>query len=75
MALIRLAWSYLTWGVVMQSGLERGFRYFKVSPIKAFRDIRHVSVEKVFATGRLKTLAGGGVDATGDEISFRACCR
>jgi hypothetical protein len=26
----------------MQSGLERGFRYFKVSPIKAFRDIRHV---------------------------------
>jgi tRNA pseudouridine38-40 synthase len=36
----------------MQSGLERGFRYFKVSPIKAFRDIRHVSVDKVFATGR-----------------------
>jgi len=36
----------------MQSGLERGFRYFKVSPIKAFRDIRHVSVDKVLATGR-----------------------
>jgi hypothetical protein len=32
--------------------LERGFRYFNVSPIKAFRDIRHVSVDKVFATGR-----------------------
>ena len=38
----------------MQSGLERGFRYFKVSPIKAFRDIRHVSVDKVFATGRFR---------------------
>jgi hypothetical protein len=32
----------------MQSGLERGFRYFKVSPIKVFRDIRHVSGDKVF---------------------------
>jgi len=31
----------------MQSGLERGFRYFKVSPIKAFRYISHVSVDKV----------------------------
>jgi hypothetical protein len=36
----------------MQSGLERGSRYFKVSPIKAFRDIRHVSVDKVFSTDR-----------------------
>jgi hypothetical protein len=52
MALIWLAGSYLTWGVVMQSGLERGFRYFKVSPVKAFREIRHVSVDKDFATGR-----------------------
>jgi len=52
MAIIKLARSCLTWGVVMQSGLERGFRYFKVSPIKAFRDIRHVSVYKVVATGR-----------------------
>jgi hypothetical protein len=26
----------------MQSSLERRFRYFKVSQIKAFRDIRHV---------------------------------
>jgi len=55
MTLIRLAWSYLTWGVIIQSGLERGFRYFKVSPIKAFRDIRHVSVDKIFATGRYTT--------------------
>jgi hypothetical protein len=38
--------------VVMQSGLERGFRYFKVSPIKAFRDIRHASVDKVFTSSR-----------------------
>ena len=53
MALLRLAWSHITWGVVMQSGLERGFRYFKVSPIKAFRDICHVHVDKVFATGRV----------------------
>jgi hypothetical protein len=27
--------------------LEPGFRYFKVSPVKAFRDIRHVHVDKV----------------------------
>jgi hypothetical protein len=27
--------------------LKRGFRYFKVSPIKAFRDTRHASVERV----------------------------
>jgi hypothetical protein len=52
MALIRLARSYLIWGVVMQSGLERGFRYFKVSPIKAFRDNRHISADEVFTTGR-----------------------
>jgi len=32
----------LTKGVVMQSSLERRFRYFKVSPIKAFQDISHV---------------------------------
>jgi len=38
--------------VVMQSGLERGFRYFKVSPIKAFRDISHVFDDEVFATVR-----------------------
>ena len=60
MALIKLARSYLTWGMVMQSGLERGFRYFKVSPIKAFRDICHVFVDNVFATGRY----------TPSEISF-----
>jgi hypothetical protein len=45
-------WSYLTWDVVIQSGLERGFRYFKVSPIKAFRHISHVFDDKVFETGR-----------------------
>jgi hypothetical protein len=32
--------------------LKRGFRYFRVSPIKALRDIRHVSVDKVFAIVR-----------------------
>jgi len=36
--------------LLMQSGSERGFRYFKVAPIKAFRDIRYVSVDKVFTT-------------------------
>ena len=41
-AFIRLELSYLTWGAVMQSGSERGFRYFKVSPIKALRDVCHV---------------------------------
>jgi general secretion pathway protein I len=44
---------YLTCSVIFQLGLERGFRYFKVSPIKASRDICHASVDKVFATGRL----------------------
>jgi hypothetical protein len=32
----------LTKGVVMQSSLEHSLRYFKVSPIKAFREIGHV---------------------------------
>ncbi len=36
----------------MQSGLERGFRYFKVSPIKAFRDIRQSLSIEFFATCR-----------------------
>ena len=40
---------YLTCSVVMKSGLKRGFRYFKVSPIKALRDVCHVHVDKVFA--------------------------
>ena len=57
MALIRLAWSHFTWGVVMQSGLEGGFRYFNVSPIKAFRDIRHVSVDKVLQLAGTFSLA------------------
>ena len=38
--------------MVIKSGLERGFRYFKVSPIKSFLDIRHVSVDKVLAFDR-----------------------
>jgi hypothetical protein len=46
----RLVMLYLTLTLVMQSVLERGFRYFKVSPIKAFRDIRHVRVDTVFST-------------------------
>jgi len=33
--------------------LKRGFRYFKVSPIEAFRDVHYVGVDKVFATGRI----------------------
>jgi hypothetical protein len=36
---------YVTYRVVVKLSLERGFRYFKVSPIKAFRDICHVSVD------------------------------
>jgi cobalt/nickel transport protein len=36
----------------MQSGLEHGFRYFNVSKIKAFRDIRHISADRVFIAGR-----------------------
>jgi len=71
MSLIWLAWSYLTRGVIMQSGLERGFRYFKVSPIKAFRDIRHVFVYKVFTTGRISDATGGNNDQmswTGYEL-------
>jgi hypothetical protein len=54
MSIIWLESSYITRDVVMQSGLERGFRYFKVSPIKALRDIRHVSVGKVYTTRRVK---------------------
>ena len=56
MSFIWLEWSYLTWDVVMQSGLERGFRYFKVSPIKAFWDIRHVSFDKAFTTCKLRVI-------------------
>ena len=36
----------------MQSGFEHGFRYFNVSPKKAFRDVRHISADRVFTTGR-----------------------
>jgi len=50
-ALIRLVWTpHLGCGHAVRLGTW--LRYFKVSPIKAFRDIRHVSVDKVFATGR-----------------------
>jgi hypothetical protein len=44
--------SSLTGSVVFQYSFKSGFRYFKVLPIKAFRDIRHVSVDKAFASGR-----------------------
>jgi hypothetical protein len=47
-----LEWSCLTWGVVMLSGLEHGSRYFNVSQMKALRDIRYVTVDNVFVTGR-----------------------
>jgi len=54
----------MTCRVVLDFSLERGFRYFKVSPIKAFRDISHVSVDKVSATGRYTVLDEG-------TLSFR----
>jgi hypothetical protein len=48
---------YLTCSVVFQSSLDRGFRYFKVWPIKAFRDIRRVSVEKFLQLAGKVTLS------------------
>jgi len=47
-------WLELAWGVAMHSRLKRGFPYFKVSPIKAFLEINHVSVRKVLATDGLR---------------------
>jgi hypothetical protein len=52
-AFARLVWSDLTPGVVMQSSLKCGFRYFNVPPIKAFRDIRPVHRQIFFATVNL----------------------